>query len=156
MLRKQDKFPHAWLNVEHARICTQNMVALNVANARIYMQTSLMVCNRTAPCACGLCSAVPDFTHSNPALNPFCVDRTVSACLLNVAHARICKQNCKISLMVFNRTTPYACRLCSALSNRDTSLPSLRGLQPGFDGLQLLARVAFYLSQLSTSYANLS
>jgi len=44
---------------------TQNMVALNVANARIYMQNSLMVCNRTAPCACGLCSAVPDFTHPN-------------------------------------------------------------------------------------------
>ena len=30
---------------------------------------------------------------------------------LNVAHARICTQNCKTSLIVFNRTAPCSCRL---------------------------------------------
>ena len=39
---------------------------------------------------------------------------------LNVAHARICTQNCKPSLIVFNRTAPFACRLCSAFPNPET------------------------------------
>jgi hypothetical protein len=39
---------------------------------------------------------------------------------MNVAHARICTQN---SPIVFNRTAPCACRLCSAFPNRDTSHP---------------------------------
>ena len=36
------------------------MVALNVAHTRIYTQNSLIVFNRTAPCACRLCSAFPN------------------------------------------------------------------------------------------------
>ena len=59
---------------------------------------------------------------------------------LNVANARICTQN---SLIVFNRTAPFACRLCSAFPNRETwrTGSSMR--------LDALAEVAFRQVQVS-------
>ena len=59
---------------------------------------------------------------------------------LNVANARICTQN---SLIVFNRTAPFACRLCSAFPNRETwrTRSSMR--------LDALAEVAFRQVQVS-------